>query len=359
MGRQSAGNNVTLTLYPSNFSRTGYGFAGWSDKYDYATNPNAHFYGPNEDFTTPFNFTRKGLSLYAVWIKSEGSLQDSAKVTSLCGTNGVGGSLTTAPTDGTANLSSVSALTDQRDNQTYAIARLADGKCWMIENFRLESTASHNSDGTLAQGYNSNFVGLADPESSDFSSDDTTANSLYSIDGSTIKTISGYDLGSRFPRYNNFNTQQRAENTSNTNVNTYSYGNYYTWHAAIADTNRYYSGDYGVTSICPFGWRLPEGNTTSAGFGKLDIDLGGTGASQSTVEASNRWRKYPNNFLFSGHFPINSASSRGDIGYYYSSTANRYTLAYSLGLRASGMIVPGSLQADNSYGLSIRCTIDT
>ena len=38
-----------------------------------------------------------------------------------------------------AALSSVTALTDQRDGETYAVARLADGNCWMIENLRLDA----------------------------------------------------------------------------------------------------------------------------------------------------------------------------------------------------------------------------
>ena len=161
MGCQPATDGNSIVLLASNFSRTGYGFAGWSDSFDYATNPSAHFYGPNETITVPTGTTANGLSLYAVWMKSQGSIQDQSKVASVCN------SLSTAPTDGIANLTSVSALTDQRDNNTYAIAKLADGKCWMIENLRLESTAEHNSDGTLAQGYGTsatygNFGGLAD-----------------------------------------------------------------------------------------------------------------------------------------------------------------------------------------------------
>ena len=86
MGRQAATDGSTVKLFASNFSRTGYGFAGWSDAFDYATNPNAHFYGPNEDITVPEGTTANGLALYAVWVKSEGTFQDSAKVAELCGT---------------------------------------------------------------------------------------------------------------------------------------------------------------------------------------------------------------------------------------------------------------------------------
>ena len=363
MANQSAGDSELITLYPSNFSRAGYGFAGWSDAYDYTTNQNAHFYGPNEDFTTPSDLTTKGLSLYAVWVKSEGSLQDTNKVTALCGTNGTGGSLTTAPTDGTANLTSVTALTDERDNQTYAIARLADGNCWMIENLRLENTATTGATNiALAQGYNSSFTGLANPETANFTIS-TTANSLYSINGSTENTISGSNQGYRFPRYNNFNTQQRAEDTSNTNVNTYSYGNYYTWHAAIADTTHYTSsGDHGTTSICPAGWRIPQWNTTVSGLGKLDLDMGGTGGTQSTQEATNRWRKYPSNYLYSGYFNGTLARERGNTGFYWSSTfaenyASRILYLEYDSYNSYYFVCPGTNVYDNYQGISVRCMV--
>ena len=367
--KDDAGNDLadgaTITLYASNFSRVGYGFAGWSDAYDYATNPNAKFYGPQETITVPEGTAANGLSLYAVWVKSTGSLQDADKVATLCGTGT--GSLTQAPTDGTANLSSVSALTDQRDNQTYAIAKLADGKCWMIENLRLDNqytvgnnqTDSSVTNASLSQGYNPSFIGLADPESADFSNS-TTANNLYSIDGSTASTISGSNQGYRFPRYNNNNTSQRAASTTNTNVNTYSYGNYYTWHAVIADTtdHGHIYGDHNTTSICPKGWSIPQADNTSAGFAKLDKDMGGTGVHQRTAEASNRWRKYPANFLYSGDFSSSSVSYRGSRGYYWSSTVGNTSISYRLYLLSSS-VTPGTYYDYKYNGFTARCVAST
>ena len=349
-------DGATITLYASNFSRTGYGFAGWSDAYDYATNPNAKFYGPQETITVPEGTTANGLSLYAVWVKSTGSLQDTNKVATLCGTGT--GSLAQAPTNGTANLSSVSALTDQRDNQTYAIAKLADGKCWMIENLRLDNqyTVGNNQTNTsvtnasLSQGYNPSFIGLADPESANFSSS-TTANSLYSIDGSTVSTISGSNQGYRFPRYNNNNTSQRASNTTNTNVNTYSYGNYYTWAAVIADTTHYTSGDHNTTSICPTGWHIPTGNT-SGEYYTLN-----TNANSGSTNTSRGLRAYPTNFLYSGVFSTSSASNRGNYGRYWSSTAYDAYNSYSLNL-PSTFVGPGTYLNGKNGGFTARCLAD-
>ena len=231
----------TAVLLASNYSRDGYGFAGWSDSYDYATNPNAKLYGPNETIDIPEGTMATGLSLYAVWIKSEGSLQDQPTVASICNT------LTAASTDAPVSLSSVSALTDQRDNNTYAIAKLADGKCWMIENLRLDDNAEHNSDGALAQGYGisatyGNFGGLANAESENFTNI-YTANSLY-YSGTRTGTAS-INIGTtnrpaeRMPRYNNGRTQSRGSNPSVGNRPIYSYGNLYTWPDAIADLVHY------------------------------------------------------------------------------------------------------------------------
>ena len=366
-----------VTLLPSNFSRTGYGFAGWSDKFDYATNPEAKFYGPMETITlntADYTGTNPGLSLYAVWVKSQGNLQDSAKVASVCN------SLTPAPIDGTANLASVSALTDQRDNNTYAIAKLTDGKCWMIENMRLDNTNSDNSTGALAQGYATNatygnFAGLANPESP-WANNSTTANSLYSTDGADNTTnIGSTNAGFRFPRYNNQNTASRASSPA-TSANTYSYGNYYTWAAAIADLNNYTSNNASVTntSICPTGWHLPIGgdknNATNSEFWTLGVATMGAEPANTSSQtypyylssetnsagktATLAFRSYPNNFLYSGYVGYGSVSARGSGGYYWSSTAFTYNNAYGLYLVSSN-VYPGTSGYYKYVGRTIRC----
>ena len=383
MGCQSVTDGRTVTLFASNFSRTGYGFAGWSDAFDYATNPNAHFYGPHEDITVPTGTTANGLALYAVWVKSTGNLQDANKVASLCGTGE--GALTQAPTDGTANLTSVSALTDLRDSQTYAIAKLADGKCWMVENLRLDNqyTVGNNqtdpsvTNASLSQGYNPSFIGLADPESTNFDNG-ATPNSLYTTETGVEgkNTISGSNQDHRFPRYNNSNTSQRAKNTTNTNVNTYSYGNYYTWAAVIADTTNYATNNQGVTatSICPTGWTLPRGgdknNEVNNDYWNLVVNGINNGTKPANYgsrtypnyignpEGSNvsmALRSYPTNFLYSGYFSISSASSRGSFGSYWSSTADAL-YSYRLSLNSTD-VYPGTSFQSKYFGSAARCVL--
>ena len=393
MGEQDVASSVTLLA--SNYSRQGYGFAGWNTEFDYS----GTFYGPNETIslnTSDYTGTNPGLSLYAVWVKSQGNLQDSTKVASVC-TN-----LTQAPIDGTANLASVSALTDQRDNNTYAIAKLADGKCWMIENMRLDNTNSDNSTGALAQGYATNatygnFAGLANPEDP-WANNITTANSLYSTDGADNTTnIGTTNAGYRFPRYNNQNTASRASSqAADGSGNTYSYGNYYTWAAAIADLNNYTSRNASVTntSICPTGWHLPTGGLAYASGSTSGVNVTGDTStfrefynlgyktmgevktayedtpnggyayySSNTTNSAGKtataaFRSFPNNFLYSGSVFSGSVSSRGSAGSYWSSTAYSSSYAYYLSLDSSG-VYPGTNSYIKYFGRPIRCLVSS
>ena len=370
MGCQSATDNASVTLLASNFSRTGYGFAGWSDKYDYATNASANFYGPNETITVPTGTTANGLSLYAVWVKSAGNLQD---------WNGCS-NLTPANTATNILKQSITALSDSRDDNTYAVARLADGNCWMIENLRLQNTGTDNTNGSLAQGYGGQFAGLADPEPA-WANNSTTANSLYysgTQDGTaSIDIGTGSNPGYRFPRYNHDNTNARAANPAPTLNGSamYSYGNYYSWSAAIADTTAYTSNNTSVTntSICPSGWHLPKGGNKSNEANNEFWSLVVTGINNGTnpanyesstttyytgtpegTDASNKLRAYPNNFVYSGYVYGGSVLSRGSSGYFWSSTAFSSNNAYHLILGSSN-VNPGTSSSNKYYGRSVRC----
>ena len=376
MGCQTVSTSATsATLLASNFSREGYGFAGWSTTFDYSDSTG--FYGPQEyiEFTAgTYTGQNNGLSLYAHWIESAGSLQNWNGCSSL-------------------QAGAVTALTDQRDNETYAVAKLADGKCWMIENMRLENTNTTGATNiALAQGYETGFTGLAAPEEPWTTSNTyTTANSLYSTDGSTTNTISGSDLAERFPRYSNINTpttenisDRPSEPTTNSATNPtsnsgmYSYGNYYTWPATIANTTNITSaGDYNTTSICPKGWSIPRGGdksreATNDFWGLIVTGLNGgnnpanyasstapyyTGSAEADPIA-NILRAYPSNFVYSGYIVSGSVSSRGSLSYYWSSTTNNRASAYYLNLSNTNAIVrPGTGNSSKYYGGTIRCIV--
>ena len=399
MGRQAATDGNTVTLFASNFSREGYGFAGWSDAYDYATNPNAHFYGPNEDITVPTGTTANGLALYAVWIKSAGNLQDASKVAELCGTNG---SLIAATYDDegdqdeetwsiTANLSSISALTDTRDNQTYAIAKLTDGNCWMIENLRLADTHQEGANTvptTLTTANTNNPLNNNDPtnltvilkhnytDTQTFTNLSPTSNVAYNADtapeGWCSTNSAACDDQSRLRTDNTASrVSYTTTQTMSAGVNLYSYGNYYNWYSATAGRGTY-SKSSGNTEgdLCPNGWHLPTGHSASASssseFGLFSNSLGGyknaSGVAQSMTSSTiptvttmlKRLCHFPNNLLYSGDLTGASINNRGSNGNYWSSTAYNNDRAYNLYFNSSN-IEPGTRFYYKYNARTVRC----
>lgn len=273
-----------VVLDSPNHSKSGYGFAGWSENPNATVNGSDTIFGPNEtigfnDLT--FNNT-KSTTLYAVWVPSSGTMQNFS-----CSSLSAG---------------QVTALTDSRDNNVYTVGKMQDGNCWMMENLRLD--AEYSSDSTKAQGFGGVFAGLADSEPYG-SYLDVQANSLYSIDGSTENVISGGNAD-RFPRYNNDNTRigddSLIANPTNIYFNSqwYAYGNAYSWAAAMANTDPLETtsaSESANTSICPTGWTLPYGGSTgngatSGGYYYLGASMGANNGDGAL------WRSYPNNYVY-------------------------------------------------------------
>ena len=380
MGRQEAIDGGTVTLFASNFSRDGYGFAGWSDAFDYATNTNAHFYGPNEDITVPTGTTANGLSLYAVWIKSAGSMQSDAA--SVC--NGL--TVATYSNEGDADeatwsinatLSSISALTDTRDGQTYAIAKLADNKCWMIENLRLADThqegastvpttlTTANTNNPLNDGTNVTLKhNYSDTETyTNLSATSSNATSWCSTNSAACDDQS---------RLRTNNTAKRVSyamtDTMSTNANLYSYGNYYNWYSATAGRGTYSTGSGATTGdLCPTGWHLPTG-IGSGEFGLLSNSLGGYKNASDVAQTMSsstaptgaimekRLRHFPNNFLYSGNVNGTSLLGRGSYAYYWSSTALNSSNVYNLHFSSSS-VYPGTNYNSKYTGRTVRCLV--
>ena len=333
-----------IPLWAPNFKRDGYGFAGWNDKYDYT----GTFYGPNQIITPPADFATNGLSLYAVWIPSAGSMQTDA--TTAC--NG----LTQDPNDGTADLSSVTALTDERDNNTYAIAKLADGKCWMIENLRLDNTPELTSSNT-----HNPSLPLANSWWYSSANDNDTIPTSNHLSAATDPTTTAWCNTQSSNCYDQSmlatnNTTLYINNTASSysaDGNVYSYGNYYNWYSATAGYGTY-SKESGNTAgdICPAGWHLPTG-TNSGEFYTLNtvVNNGSTSAT-----ASKKLRSYPNSFVYSGNVYNASFSTRNSRGYYWSSSADNSVSPDSLFFYDS-VVYPGTGGGAKYYGRSVRCTL--
>ena len=364
----------TVNLYAPNYYKTNYGFVGWSPSATATVGGTDPIYGPNESISAPSYDAygeeisgTKTITLYAVWLEADSTKTMQTFTASDCQnlaqtTFDVNTSKITAPAG------SVIALKDRRDNNVYTVARLADGNCWMTENLRLEAanTVGNNqtdpsvTNQSLAQGYGGVFTGLDSTENSNFTSTtNATPNNLYNS-----TNITGSYTGYRFPRYNNNNTNTSLTASYNgtgsgTYYSWYSYGNYYTWAAAMANTE-YYSfastasgSESAGTSLCPTNWSLPTIGTTEKDSGILFQRYSSSGSTSSDM--SNRFRTFPNNFLYSGNFSDSSASGRGTHGIYWSRSA--YSSNNSYAMRLDSMALFSSTSANKYGGYSVRCLI--
>ena len=325
MSNQEVSSSATsVTLWASNFQHTGgdYGFAGWNTK----ANGTGTNYGPNEDITdeTVLNKIKsEGLDLYANWIPSAGNLQN---------WNGCN----------TMNIGDVTALTDTRDNNTYAVAKLADNKCWMIENLRLggeEAITLTSSDSNISSGSSFTLSASQDPTTNAWCTNGCEDQSMLSSNNAT-NTIANM-------------TSPMLDLDESKGI--YSMGNYYNWYSATAGTGTYsmISGNNAKGSICPAGWHLPTGDTDGE-FSALDRAMGGTGEYQNTTEASNRWRTYPVNYIYSGYAYGSSLDVRGFDGLVWSSTAYSSNVAYILNFDSDN-VNPGMVLSVTYVGFSVRC----
>ena len=193
----------------------------------------------------------------------------------------------------------VATLKDVRDGNTYTVAKLKDGKCWMTQNLRIINKTITPADS------------------------DVTAN--YTIPTSSLSGFISYD-------------------TSNAYVD--SDGGFYTWYTAtagIGTTALSTQGQNAAVSICPKGWRLPTGGNSNSEFQAL----------HSNYNSSSVLRSNPVNLTLSGFVQNSSRYNQSSGGYYWSSTVNSSYGAYFLYLVSSG-VYPAASQY-KYIGFSVRC----
>ena len=336
MADQSVGTSATsATLRAYNYKRSGYAFLGWSTKASPTIGTDT-IYGPME-YITFSTLANEGLNLYAVWLPKSTEYTMQTFSSSVCSTKltAVTYNSTSATFATTAN--SFIALEDNRDGNVYAVARLSDGNCWMLENLRLDDSATISSTNT--HNPISSFTKLSATSSSW-----CTTNSSDCDDQSMLNTTSM-----------NMNGTYTG--------NWYAYGNYYNWYSATAGNGTYSKSSGSVTGdICPANWKLPIGanSTATYSFGALSTSMGGT---SSTMDSSStptgavmsaRLRQFPNNFVYSGYWYSGSANLRGSRGSYWSSTASSNGNAYGLYFRSSN-VYPGAYYNNKYDGQSVRC----
>lgn len=335
MDNQSVGTStISARLIAYNYKRPNYGFLGWST----VSNPIIGIdtiYGPMEDITFPA-LSSEGLKLYAVWLEKNSAYTMQNFSSSICENELAkivyDSSTSSFHTENQTTLTADSfiALRDERDNDVYAVARLSDGNCWMLENLRIDGSVSATDMANGSQGTGGVFTKL--PNSVDDAWQSNTYNDVY---GSELNLTTA-----TLPQINTNNTNIGGTNSSgisliasyNDNNNYsqwYGYGNVYSWAAASATTVLASSDSATTTSICPSNWQLPSRsryNTYS--YPNLSASMGGlnTQMSSSTNPTADtmasRFSHFPNNFVYSGWWWHSTSSTRSENWYFW--TSNSY-----------------------------------
>lgn len=379
----------TFDLFASNYQRDGYGFIGWSldanawsHLSDNDSTNDPVIYGPNEMITAP-TYQSDIMTLKAVWVPAETNGDERIPLQNWSGCSALTPTLYESATGKlTVSNDSITALTDNRDGQVYAVARLADENCWLIENLRLDNTAELSTANTNIDASNSSL-----PLTNVYNSDSTLATtSNYLSQPSSSNAFSDYNYGWCSQSTESCLNQSRLNTSSVTSQIVpnktqtisaldqhvdfgiaYSYGNYYNWYSATAGYGLHSTTttEPTVGDVCPSGWHLPYGSDgvsspniggTSGGFAYLDLQIDGAGIAGSSVLSSNKWRVFPNNFVYSGYINNGSLNSPGGYGGYWSSSAANNNSSFHFDL-ANNNIAPGTDTSSKYLGLTVRCVV--
>ncbi len=204
---------------------------------------------------------------------------------------------------GDPNYVPTKTLTDTRDNNTYTVSKLADGKCWMTQNLRIINKTITSADS------------------------DVTDN--FTIPASALSGFSPEAVNS-----------PKAYLDSN-------HGGYYNWYTATAGTGlstMFNNGQNAPSSICPKGWRLPTGGNNGE---FLDLYR-----HYSLVYAMTL---APLNFTLFGYVSGNIINGQLQEGFFWSSTVSDSNNAHGLYMNYSGREVHATSSNKKHSGDSVRC----
>jgi len=209
---------------------------------------------------------------------------------------------------------------DARDNHTYWVQKLADGKCWMLTN-----------------------LGYAGSGTNTYSDIKTLTNGT----GSISYTVASYYVT---PYATNFTTEPTAPSVSTDGTGQYGYMYNFcganggqTGNGACSSTDS--TAVNTTISICPSGWRLPAGN--GGEFGALNTAINGGSTTSDAGLIGTPWLAQRGGYWNSGF------GSQGSYGYYWSSTQNSATYAYYLYFYSTN-VNPAS-NSSKYLGFAVRC----
>ena len=251
----------------------------------------------------------------------------------------------------------VYTLTDSRDNNTYHVARLKDGNCWMLDNLALDPT-----DSTTAQNMNeTNTNASADAIYNLLHGGSTNTGwsntAVADVDSDFWDSANSYVGGYTTPRINNASKDTLVTSYGPASINGQAkVGIYYNFCAASASTYCY-AGDSGVDvpgtlidapqDICPANWRMPTGGDATTEYYAL--------VQEYVIDATNTNSiQYNLSTPLSGYYYDSSTSSQNYNGNWWSSTyVSEYFMNYLYVTPTSAY--PNYWGDPRSIGISMRC----
>lgn len=318
------------TLIAPNYSLAGHSYIGWNTKAD----GSGTMYGPNEYIDLP---AEDDIYLYAQWIEPVGylTMQEFS-----------------GAFDAHAPIGTVIALRDARDDEIYAVAKLADGHWWMIENLRLNL---NNPDVYITTSNTNNPTpGFLRELQLRFDNNITSTIAPCATIGAECEDRISFSVAE-------INRNNPASYNDESNVTSwYAYGGHYNWYTATAGNGTNYLGtERTAGDICPSGWHLPTGRTGAEGS-KLDEAMGGNGVRNATYALTNHWLSYPVNFVLAGSYSANeTGSARGEQGKLWTSSSSPDGREQGLTIIANmyGYSYFGNNNSTTNkwYALSVRC----
>ena len=231
-------------------------------------------------------------------------------------------------------------LIDIRDEKTYFIAKLQDGKVWMTQNldYDLSVEANKSLKSTTSDVTSDTTLTITSPLGSSYTA-------LYYKAGAEQYLPNGSDAAA--------DITCTATNNGGENCH-YHLGDYYSWNAATANT---YSPPYNIYtnasgSICPKGWRLPTAyggsSSVDGDFKKLNAAYGGS------TDSDYHLLSAPLFFVRSGNTDYEGSLKNVRLyGGYQSSTVEDSANSYYLSINSS-YVAPATKSA-KYYSKAVRC----
>ncbi len=215
--------------------------------------------------------------------------------------------------DNLENAGDSETLRDVRDNNLYVVRKLTDGRCWMVQSLKIANKKLTSNDSDIQPGQTFTLPKSTTITSSSFSVRDT--NEVY------IETDKGY----------------------------------YSWYSATAGTGTSSTvtaaGQNAASSICPKGWKLPTGGSSS----EIAAIYDAYGWNANALVDENGPGLKANTGFFS-----NGNNGQRNKGFYWSSTLRTQTASqrnvYTVYLfPTAAMPISLDMGLNPEYGVPIHC----